>query len=231
MQLTPDQREFLSALVWQGQTPQLGPVAGPPDARAPQAPAADPSAPPVILPPGLGPSLLGPRPEIVIALHDILDAMGHGAADQVLARLARMSDADQRAIYRDPRYRAKLDALPDGREKSPERDFKDALRKAERDGAREALLHYPGPGGDGDVYQTGISARGGRPRRSIVEARAEFDVSARLIIGVRRRERDGHRDGMLGRSHGGPATSTCGGSSTSALWRRDGDECREHRRG
>lgn len=49
------------------------------------------------------------------------------------------------------------------------------------------------------------------------------------VAGVRRRERDGHRDGMLGRSHAVPAMSTCGSSSISALWRRDGDERRDHR--
>ena len=131
--LTPDQRELLSALLWQGAPPlQLGPLL------------TDPTSPPIILPPGLGPSLFGPRPELVIALHDILDAMGRGAAHDVLGRLARMSDEDQRVIYPDPRYRAKFDALPEGHERSSERHFKDSLRLAGTSGARSALLAYRG---------------------------------------------------------------------------------------
>jgi len=155
--LTPDQGELLSALLWQGTPPlgpQLAPVTSQSDPRAPQQPpATDPSSPPILMPPGLGPPLLGPRPELVIALHDILDAMGKGAAHEILGRLARMTDADQRAIYTDPRYRAKLNALPEGEDRSPERDFKDSLRAAETSGAKHALLRYPGPGGDDDVYQ------------------------------------------------------------------------------
>ena len=57
--------------------------------------------------------------------------MATGAAHEILGRLARMTDADQRAIYADPRYRAKFNALPEGDDKSPERDFKDSLRAAE----------------------------------------------------------------------------------------------------
>jgi hypothetical protein len=80
----------------------------------------------------------------VIALHDILDAMGRGAAHDVLGRLARMSDEDQRAIYADPRYRAKFDALPEGHARTSERHFKDSLRLAGTSGARSALLSYRG---------------------------------------------------------------------------------------
>jgi hypothetical protein len=115
MRLTPDQGDLLNALLWQG-------------------------APPVEL--GFGP-LLGRRPELVIALHDILDAMGKGAAHGVLGRLARMSEEDQQAIYADPRYRAKREALPAGKDGSPERHFKDSLQMAEANGARWALLAYP----------------------------------------------------------------------------------------
>jgi hypothetical protein len=154
IRVTPDQRELLTALIWQGQAPQLGPLAGQPDAGSPHPSPEVALGPPVILPPGLALSPMGPRPEIVIALHDILDAMGRGAANEVLARLARMPKADAAAICTDPRYQARLNALPEGEPRSPQRDLKESLRNVkDNDTAREALLHYPGPGGDGDVYQ------------------------------------------------------------------------------
>jgi hypothetical protein len=154
LKLTPDQREQVSALVWQGaQSTELGAPADGPHAGEKASAPANTSDAPIVMPPELTPPLLGLRPELVLALHDILDAMGRGAADQVLARLARMSDADQRIIYGEPRYRAKVAALPEGGDKSPERDFKQALRISEQSGARAALLRFPGPGGDGDVYQ------------------------------------------------------------------------------
>ena len=141
MRLAPDQREMVSALVWQGSQPfQLGPQG----ASAPKTTDATASADaPIIMPPMLAPPLLGPRPEAVIALHDILDAMDRRAVHEVLGRLARMPDADQRAIYADPRYRAKFDALPEGHPESGAGHFKDSLRTAETSGARAALLGYP----------------------------------------------------------------------------------------
>ena len=142
IKLSPDQGELVSALVWQGSQPfQLGPQ-GADAPRVADTPTSTMEAP-IVMPPTLAPPLLGPRPEVVIALHDILDAMDRRAVHEVLGRLARMSDADQRAIYSDPRYRAKLNALPEGHPQSAAGHEKDSLRMAQASGARAALLGYP----------------------------------------------------------------------------------------
>jgi hypothetical protein len=167
MRLTPDQSELISALLWQGAPqvdlgsrlgPELGPMTSQRDPRAQQPPATASGGPPIVMSPGLGP-VLGPRPELVIALHDILDVMGKGAAHEVLGRLARMSEEDQRAIYADPRYRAKREALPAGKEGSPERHFKDSLEMAEAAGARYALLAYPAGGDEPQVLLEAMGAQ------------------------------------------------------------------------
>jgi len=69
--------------------------------------------------------------------------MDRGAADEVLGRLARMPDVDQRAIYADRRYQAKRAALPEGREQSAAGHLKHSLGLAESLGAQRALLAYP----------------------------------------------------------------------------------------
>jgi len=171
MRITPDQSELISALLWQGAPPvelgsRLGPEFGPElrpmtsqrDPGAQQPPATAPGGPPIVMSPGLGP-LLGRRPELVIALHDILDAMGKGAAHEALGRLARMSEEDQRAIYADRRYRAKREALPAGKEGSPERHFKDSLEMAEAAGARYALLAYPAGDAEPQVLLEAMGAQ------------------------------------------------------------------------
>ena len=132
LQLQAEQREQMSALVWQGAPP----IEAGDDASAG-------SEAPIVVPPVLSPPLLGPRPEVVLALHDVLDAIDRRAAHEVLGRLARMSDADQRAVYSDPRFRQKFAALPEGDERSASGHFKESLRTAQRSGARTALLGYP----------------------------------------------------------------------------------------
>jgi hypothetical protein len=137
LKVTPDQREQVSALVWQGAEPLELSARKTTDVPAPTREA------PIVMPPMLSPPLMGPRPELVIALHDILDAMDLHAVHDVLGQLARMSDADQHALYADPRFRAKFNALPEGDAKSAAGHFKESLRVAQTSGAVVALRGYP----------------------------------------------------------------------------------------
>jgi hypothetical protein len=143
LKLTPDQREQVSALIWQGAQPsELGAhvdVRRIGEAVAPTSP----GDAPIIMPPILTPPLMGARPELVLALHDVLDAMRRHAVHEVLGRLARMDEADQRAIYADPRFRTQFNALSEGDERSAAGHFKESLRVAQTSGAHAALLGYP----------------------------------------------------------------------------------------
>ncbi|HEY0990972.1 MAG TPA: DUF4157 domain-containing protein, partial [Kofleriaceae bacterium] len=131
-QLPPDQRELIQAYL---------------DVGAPAAPA--PSGAPIL---DIDPSRLGIiPPEVTIALADVIEGIERGpaAAHLVLARLQRLPYPLRKVLFAQPRYRAAVARMPRGAAKSEERDFADALVRAEQGdtGPDLAIEHYPGPAG------------------------------------------------------------------------------------
>ncbi|HWO26360.1 MAG TPA: hypothetical protein VNO30_46850, partial [Kofleriaceae bacterium] len=143
-----DKRELLAAYFEQGMR------------HAPHAPV-DPTTPVRNVPvPRIGPS-----PEATLVLFEILAGMDRGpaAAHAVLARLARLSEADHAAIVSDPRFDAKLQRLPASN--FDEGDFKHALTNA-KGGVRATqveILQYP----------TGPETPGQRVRLEAIRIRTE----------------------------------------------------------
>lgn len=148
--LTPEQRAYIAALVWEaGGAPTValpGPAA-PTTVGATTSEAAKggvegaatstttPMAvPDEILPPLGALGTYDPAREIVV--HDLVAAIESGHADRAFAQLARMSFAEQKLIYADRRYRAAYDKLPVD-------DFvKGQLRKSEIIGAEAVLSEH-----------------------------------------------------------------------------------------
>lgn len=126
--LTPEQRAYITALVWEG--------GGAPTVVLPNVEKVEPkgisgtvieaakgaidgaattAAAPLAVPDEIMPPLaaLGTyEPAREIALHDIVGAIDGGHVDRAFAQLARMSLADQQAIYDDPRYLRAYGKLP-----------------------------------------------------------------------------------------------------------------------
>jgi hypothetical protein len=75
------------------------------------------------------------------------DSKFQTAADE--ASLQRLPYPQRKALFAQPRYRAAVATMPHGEPKSEQRDFADALARAEvgDTGPDLAIAHYPGPGG------------------------------------------------------------------------------------
>jgi hypothetical protein len=144
--LTAETRDLLRAYIWEGRSGEDAKLLLP-DPIAPDLPRE-----PAQIPAGFDPfpdTPGGPTAKSIIALNDVLDGMDKGPkqAAFVLARLQRLTKDERTALFGNPRFKAKLEAMPEGDDKSEKRDFKDALRRASTGDVEGAILHYPGPAG------------------------------------------------------------------------------------